>query len=369
MKVVVTGTRGIYGIQGGVETHCEELYPRLVELGCDVTVLRRSCYVRDDNRIDWYKGIRIIDTYAPHSKALEAIIHTALAVIKARLFGADIVHIHAVGPGLCVPLARLLGMRVIATNHGPDYDRQKWGKLARTILKMGEWCQAKFSHKVIVISPVIADILAKKYGREDTVLIPNGVNKPKKATEFGYLQGLGLEPKRYVLCVGRFVPEKGFDLIIKAWEQMTLEQKRGCKLVIAGDADHKTDYSRELKALANRCTDVVLTGFIKGDKLNQIFSGATLFAMPSYHEGLPIALLEAMSYDLDVLASDIPADRLPELDKDGDFFACGDSDALRRTLMGKLANGQKERHHDLSRYDWDSIAKATYQEYEKLMRL
>ncbi len=368
MKVVVTGTRGIYGIQGGVETHCEELYPRLVEIGCDVTVLRRSCYVREDNQISQYKGIRIIDTYAPHSKALEAIVHTALAVIKARLLGADIVHIHAVGPGLCVPLARLLGMRVIATNHGPDYDRQKWGKLARTILKMGEWCQAKFSHTVIVISPVIAEILASRYYRKDTVLIPNGVNKPHKATSFDYLQALGLEHKHYVLCVGRFVPEKGFDLIIKAWEEMPQEQKRGCKLVIAGDADHETDYSRELKALAKGSADVVLTGFIKGDRLNQIFSGATLFAMPSYHEGLPIALLEAMSYDLDVLASDIPADRLPELDEKEDFFTCGDRDDLRRALGEKLAHIQLERHHDLSRYDWNSIAKATYQEYEKLMK-
>ncbi|MGN1257622.1 MAG: glycosyltransferase family 4 protein, partial [Candidatus Limisoma sp.] len=152
MKVVVTGTRGIPDILGGVETHCEELFPRISDLGIDVTVIRRSCYVSPENRRDRYKGVSLVDVYAPRRKSLEAIVHTFLAIVKARRLNADIVHIHAIGPSLMAPLARLLGMKVVTTHHGPDYDRKKWGFLAKTMLKAGEWCGAHFSNEVIVIS-------------------------------------------------------------------------------------------------------------------------------------------------------------------------------------------------------------------------
>ena len=152
MKIVVIGTRGIPNILGGVETHCEELFPRIAAKGHDVTVIRRTPYVEENNRIAEFKGVKLVDVYAPRKKSIEAIIHTFLAVVKARRLNPDVLHVHAIGPAIMVPFARLLGMKVVMTNHGPDYDRQKWGRLAKTVLKAGESFGTRFSNRVIVIS-------------------------------------------------------------------------------------------------------------------------------------------------------------------------------------------------------------------------
>ena len=363
MKVVVIGTRGIPNIQGGVETHCEELYPRLVNMGCDVTILRRSCYVTPDNQITKFKGVNLVDVYAPHKKSLEAIVHSMWCVIKARMLNPDVVHVHAIGPGLCIPFARLLGLKVVSTNHGPDYDRKKWGKLAKTMLRFGEWCQAHFSNEVIVISRVIADILEKNYGRKNTNLVFNGVPIPIKAAKCDYISSLGLESKKYVLALGRFVEEKGFYHLIDAWEKVS--NKNGYKLVIAGDADHEDDYSRRLKDLAKE-KGTVLTGFIKGEKLNEILTNAGLFVLPSSHEGLPISLLEAMSYNIDSLVSDIPANKIPSLSLE-DFFRCGDINDLKESLQRKIETIQLNRIYDLTPYNWDIIATQTLEVYKKVL--
>ena len=188
MKIVVIGTRGIPDILGGVETHCEELFPRIAAMGHDVTIIRRSPYVTDYNRIPSYKGVRLIDVKAPRKKSLEAIIHTFRAVLKARSLHPDVLHVHAIGPALMVPFARLLGMKVVMTNHGPDYDRQKWGRLAKAVLRTGERMGTCYSNAVIVISTVIADILSTKYGRTDTDLIFNGVNRPVKSKSKSWLE-------------------------------------------------------------------------------------------------------------------------------------------------------------------------------------
>ncbi len=361
MKVVVTGTRGIPRIQGGVETHCEQLYPRLVRLGCDVTVLRRSCYVTDDNRADDYRGVHLLDVYAPRRKSLEAIVHTFLAIVKAWRSGADVVHIHAIGPALLVPLARLLGLKVVCTNHGPDYERQKWGRAARMMLRAGEWCQARFAHRIISISNVITDILCERYGRTEGVeLIYNGVERPSLAVSTDYVCSLGLTPGQYVVALARFVPEKRLDRLVTAFAQC---ESAGWQLVLAGDADHPDEYSETLKRLA-REHGVVLTGFIRGERLNQLMSHAAVFALPSTHEGLPISLLEAMSYGLDVIASDIPANRLPQLEDD-DFFTVDDVDALSAMLTRKIA-APRRREYDLSPYDWDNIAARTLEVYRSL---
>ena len=362
MKIVVTGTRGIPAILGGVETHCEELYPRLAAMGHDVTVIRRSSYVTDNNRISEYRGVKLLDVYAPRRKSIEAIIHTTLAVFKARTLNPDLLHIHAVGPSLLVPLARLLGMKVVMTNHGPDYDRQKWGKLAKTVIKTGERFGTRWSNKVIVISKVIADILKRNYGYTGSRLIFNGVNPPEKSTSTTYLDSLGIIPGKYILTIGRFVKEKGFHDLIKAYSRLG---DCGYQLVIAGDADHEDNYSRELKQLAAD-NGVILTGFIKGEPLNEVMTNAALFVLPSYHEGLPISLLEAMSYNLDVVVSDIPANRLDNLEP-GDFFHAGDVDALASAIGRKLAAHTGSRTYDLTPYDWDNIARQTEQVYKEIL--
>lgn len=362
MKIVVTGTRGIPGIQGGVETHCEELFPRLSAMGFDITVIRRSCYVNDN--LSTFKGVSLKDVYAPRSKAFEAIVHTFLAVVAARRMNADVIHIHAIGPAIMVPFARMLGLKVVMTHHGPDYNRKKWGRIARMILRTGERCGVKFSSHVIVISDVINNLIKKRYNRYDATLIFNGVNRPVKSTATDYIGSLGLETGKYVIALGRFVAEKGFHDLIDAFNE-TEASKSGYKLVIAGDADHEDDYSQALKAKANDA-GAILPGFIKGERLNELMSNASLFVLPSYHEGLPIALLEAMSYDLDVLTSDISANMIGELSAD-DHFPVGDVQALACSIDRKLNNAATPRRYDLSRYDWDNIAIKTSDIYSKLV--
>lgn len=383
MKIVVAGTRGIPGIQGGVETHCEELYPRIASLGHTVTVIRRSCYLTDvqkqpeqadtsGKKWQMYKGVRLLDVFAPRRKSIEAIVHTFLAVLAARRLRPDVLHIHAIGPSLMVPLARLLGMKVVTTNHGPDYDRGKWGRLAKKVLRTGEKWGAKRSNRVIVISKVISDILASNYGRTDTQLIYNGVPEARKSANTDYLDSLGLQQGGFVLALGRFVPEKNFHLLVKAWEQSGLAAK-GYKLVIAGDADHEDEFSRTLKRDAAQA-GVVLTGFIKGERLCQLLTHARLFVLPSSHEGLPISLLEAMSYSLDVLVSDIPANKIAQLSAD-DFFHLemsegseqGNIDRLSVGLVRKMSAGNICRTYDLSPYNWDHIAQQTLQVYASLL--
>lgn len=371
MKIVVTGTRGIPDISGGVETHCENLYPRIAAMGHDVTVIRRRCYVTDKNRNPenvtdgkgntMYKGVKLVDLYTPRKKSLEAMIHTFLAVIKAKRMKADVLHVHAIGPSIMVPMARLLGMKVVMTNHGPDYDRGKWGRLAKMVLKTGEKWGTRFSNRVIVISTVIADILRTNYGREDTDLIYNGVNTPPASTSTDYIGSLGLEKGKYIVTIGRFVQEKGFHDLIEAYKRLGLKD---IKLAIAGDSDHPDQYSEGLKA-QGREAGVVFTGFIKGQKLNELGQNAALFVLPSYHEGLPIALLEAMSERLDVVVSDIPANRISELEE-GDFFPVGDVDALAAKIKEKLERGATPRTYDLTNYNWDRIAEATVKLYEEV---
>lgn len=361
MRIVVIGTRGIPEIQGGVETHCQELYPRLAAMGHDVTVIRRTPYVTDDNRITEYKGVRLIDVYAPRRKSLEAIVHTTLAVIRARAMRPDILHIHAIGPAIMTPLARLLAMRTVMTNHGPDYDRKKWGPLAKRMLRLGERLGTRYASRVIVISQVIAGILRRDYGRTAGVeLIYNGVNAPHISGRTDYIESLGLRPRGYIVALGRFVEEKGFHDLINAWQISGL-QAEGIALAIAGDADHPDDYSERLKRQAGDA-GVVLTGFIRGERLSQLMANAALYCIPSYHEGLPIALLEAMSYGLDAAVSDIPANRISAI-SDTDLFTPGDIHALAQLLRSKIAVAATPRHYDLTPYDWDDIARRTAQVY------
>lgn len=363
MHIVVIGTRGIPEIQGGVETHCQELYPHIVKLGHQVTVIRRTPYINDNNHISEYKGVHLIDVYAPRKKSFEAIIHTFLAVIKARRLKADILHIHAIGPALMTPFARLLGLKVVMTNHGPDYDRQKWSYPAKMMLKLGERFGSKYSNKIIVISKVISDIISSRYNRTDTNLIFNGVTLPVKSQKTDYIQSLGLTAGKYIVAVGRFVKEKGFHDLIEAFA--SLDDNYGYRLAIAGDADHPDEYSEHLKKEAIK-KGVVLTGFIRGEKMNQLMTNAAIFVIPSYHEGLPFSLLEAMSFNLDVIASDIPANKLDCLNSD-DFYNTGNIISLKNKIQQRLSNGYRTREYNLDAYHWPDIARQTCDVYNALL--
>lgn len=362
MKVVVTGTRGIPNVLGGVETHCEELFPRIAAKGVDVTVIRRSSYVHD--ALTEWNGVQLVDVATPKKKSFEAIIHTFRAILKAKKLHADIVHIHAIGPALLVPFARLLGMKVVFTHHGPDYDRDKWGTAAKTMLKLGERMGTKFANEVIVISEVINDILVRKYGRRDCHLVYNGVPAPDRVLETDYLSELGVAPHTYVFAMGRFVPEKNFHHLIRAFAAL---RQQKYKLVLAGDADFADEYSRELKLLA-RENGVVLTGFVKGKKLHELLTHARCFVLPSSHEGLPIALLEAMSYDLPVIVSDIPANLEVGLGYEC-YFRTGDEMQLAEKLRLLLDKEYHPVNYPMDEYNWDTIADQVVDVYRKCINV
>jgi len=366
MKIFVTGTRGIPDIPGGVEKHCQELYPRLIAEGHEVILATRTPYI--EGRLDSWRGVKLCHIFAPRKKSIEAIVHTFLSILKARSLGPDVVHIHAIGPAIMVPFARLLGLKVVITNHGPDYDRQKWDRSAKFVLRLGEKVGGMFANEVIVISNVIADIISKRCGRESN-LIYNGVPLPHKSDATDFLQKCGIVPGIYILAVARFVPEKGLHDLIEAF----LQVEGDVQLVIAGDADHESDYSRELKEVAKKDSRIVLTGYITGEDLNQVYSHARLFVLPSYHEGLPICLLEAMSYGLPVLVSDIPANMEVDLPVER-FFKCGNTDELHKkikALVEKPLTSEEQRHtrdQISSKYNWDLIANQTLDVYRRALR-
>ena len=238
MKIVVTGTRGIPNIMGGVETHCEELFPRIASLGYDVTVIRRKSYVHDT--LSEWKGLKLVDVETPKKKSFEAIIHTFRATLMAKRLGADIIHIHAIGPALVIPFAKLMGLKVVFTHHGPDYDRDKWGFAAKTMLKLGEKMGCKFADHVIVISDVIKNLIAQRCGRTKNVhLIYNGVPELEICDYPDYFKELGIEKGKYILGMCRFVPEKHLHDLVDAYVKLKDEHRiqDGIRLVLAGDTD------------------------------------------------------------------------------------------------------------------------------------
>ena len=354
MKIVVTGTRGIPNIMGGVETHCEELFPRIAKRGFDVTVIRRTNYVKD-GLTEW-KGVKLVNIDSPKKKSFEAIIHTFRAINEAKRLKADILHIHAIGPALLVPYAKMLGMKVVFTHHGPDYDRDKWGFTAKMMLKLGERMGCMFADEVIVISDVIRNLIKRKYNRTNHVhLIYNGVSQPEICDYPEYFNELGIEKGKYILGMCRFVPEKNLHHLVEAFTKIkSRNEAEDIKLVLAGDTDFEDDYSRNLKEMARK-NGAVLTGFIKGKKLHSLLTNCLCYCLPSSHEGLPIALLEAMSYGVKVIVSDIPANKevgLPE----SDYFPVGNVDALTEKLKTVMNQPPQHIDYDMKKYDWEKIA-------------
>lgn len=365
MKIIVLGTRGIPDIPGGVETHCEELYPRMVKDGLnEIIVVCRSCYVKN-KELKQYKNVSLKVIYAPRNRYLESIVHTFISILYTATKRPDVVHIHAVGPNILTPLARLLGLKVVMTHHGPDYKRLKWNRFAKKFLKVGEWAGVRFANKVIVISDEIKNQISEKYNRKDSVLIPNGVPKPPTIiSDTDYLSNLGLAKKQYIFTLGRFVPEKGFHYLINAFKKSSISKNH--KLVIAGDADHEDPYSAELKVQA-KDNDVMLTGFIKGSKLEELFANAGLFVLPSFYEGLPISLLEAMSYGLPILASDIPANTQVHLPQSS-YFEVGNEDELVNKFNAIVLNNNTGKiEYAMGDYDWELIADKTLNAYKSIL--
>lgn len=359
MKICVLGTRGFPKIQGGVEKHCESLYP-LFDENIDFIVFRRKPYI---NSPLTYPYIRFIDLPSTKIKGVEAILHSFLATIVSIFHRPDIVHIHNIGPALFSPLLRLFGIKIVLTYHSPNYEHAKWGLLAKCLLRLSEKIAVDTSDAILFVNRYQMEKMRKSYVsiRTKSYYVPNGIPDviPTKNTD--YIESLGLSPEKYVIGVGRITPEKGFDLLIRSFESI---QNEDFKLVIVGGVETESNYFRKLKE-STKTDRVIFTGYIYGENLSQIYSHAALYVLSSYNEGFPLVLLEAMKYNLDVLVSDIPATHLVKLDS-GDYFKVGDATDLATMLQAKIKN-IRERYYDLSKFDWREIAKQVTEIYINML--
>ena len=366
MKIAVLGTRGIPDIMGGIETHCQQLYPRIVERGAMVVIFARKAYTPQKTPYR-YKRVQVVPVYAPKISGLETFVHTFRCLYKVLAWKPDIVHLHAIGPSFVAPIFRLAGLKVVYTHHGQDYNRAKWGWFAKAILRISEFVGTKFSNRAIVISDLLEQWLKKKFHCKTTVRINNGVTLlpplPEDKTK-KWLGKYGLEGKRYIFALGRFVKEKGFHDLIAAYKKAGLKD---VSLVIAGTADFRSDYANRMKAAAAE-VGAILPGFIHGEELQVIFENASLFVIPSYHEGLPIALLEALGYNRNVVASDIPANMEVPLPEEC-FYELGDVEELAEKMRHFMEKPVQRDFKQIVRehYDWDKIADQTMNVYKSLM--
>jgi glycosyltransferase involved in cell wall biosynthesis len=279
-----------------------------------------------------------------------------------------VVHVHGIGPALVTPLLRLMGLRVVVTHHGEDYNREKWGFAARNILRAGEVLGMRFANKRIAVSRSIEKLITAKYGRPCEV-IPNGVQFSELPLQSDKVVELGLQPGRYIVAVGRLVPEKRQLDLLRAFREARLQ---GWKLAIVGRIDHKNKYADLLASEAENSDDVVMTGFQNGETLRQLYAHAGLFVLPSSHEGLPIVLLEALSYGIPVLVSDIPSN-MEVITDPAHIFKMGDIQDLSKKLTALTAqkvdmtNRETARRDNIRRYDWTDIALRTATTYGDLV--
>ncbi|MFC0534083.1 glycosyltransferase family 4 protein [Phytohabitans kaempferiae] len=360
LSIAMIGQKGMPATYGGVERHVEELGSRLVSYGHSVTVFCRDSY--GDLTTETHRGVRLHRVRTVASKHLDAIVHSAASTVVAMRRRPDVVHYHGLGPGLVAPLPRFLSRaRVVLTVHGLDHTRAKWGRAARSVLNTAYWFSGHVPDARIAVSRGLAAHYDAKFGRL-TRYQPNGVNPARRAPAEQITERYGLTPGRYILLVGRLVPEKAADLLVRAFRRLPGD----LKLAVVGGSSYTDDFVAHLKATAAGDPRVVFTGFAYGDLLAELYSHAAVFVQPSHVEGLPLTLLEAASYALPVVASDI-SPHVEVLERDGPghrLFRDGDEDDLVRALTRALADPRAERAgaaglHErvMAHYSWDAAAR------------
>lgn len=361
IRIIALGLRGIPNVAGGIETHASELYPRLQALGSEVIVLGRNPYRPKGAPTHW-RGLTVRWISSPKLEGVEALVHTFLGVLYAAVRRPDVLHIHAVGPWLFAPLAKLFGLKVVVTHHGQDYLREKWHAPARALLRLGERLGMAFADDVIVISRSIVDVAHHKYHRV-AHLIPNGVADLKPVESTSLLEKYSLTRRRYVIQVSRLVPEKRQLDLITAFKAAQLP---GWKLLLVGGAQGSQRYADLVREHCGSDSSIINTGFLSGPEVQELLSHAGIFALPSSHEGLPISLLEAMRLGTPIVASDIPANRETGLE-DSCYFPVGDTFELAQRLRSLASATPAERaliaerlRVSCMRYDWDEIAESTF---------
>jgi glycosyltransferase involved in cell wall biosynthesis len=362
LRVTMLGIRGFPHVQGGAEKHVEKLSCALTTLGCEVEAIVRSGYV-DKTRKRW-RGIALTPLWAPRISGLEAFVHSFLGVIRAAVERPDVLHIHSIGPALFTPLARALGLRVIVTHHVLNYENDKWGALARGILRFGESAGMKFANGRIAVSEGLARQMARDYGISVNA-IPNGIDKPRVIETTGTLAAFGLTPGRYALNVARIDEQKRQLDLVAAYARL---KSPSWRLALVGGADYSSPYAKAVAAAARETPGVVMLGHQSGDALAELYSHAGVFVLPSSHEGQPIAVLEAASYGLSLILSDIAAHRELAL-ASARLVAVGDTTALADQLDAFFAEAApermaaSERGRVLAKHDWLNIARQTLAVY------
>ncbi len=369
LRVAMIGQKGYPPVGGGIERHVAELAGRLVARGFAVDVYSRPHYSRVCGDTD-IPGLRVLRVPSLPTKHLDAFSHTFLSSLDALRRGTDIIHYHALGPGLLAWMPRVFsGKRVVVTVHGLDWQREKWGRFAREVLKLGEAASCRFPHRTIVVSRALQAHFQAQRGVA-TAYIPNGITPPSPlGPELLRAEGL---PEAYVLFAARLVPEKGLHLLLEAHAQLPAELRRAFPLVVAGDAGFTRGYAQRLREQAH--PEVRFLGFVHGPLLESLFANATVMVLPSTLEGLSITLLEAMSHGRCCLVSDIP----PNVEAAGGcaaVFASGDAGSLHRELAGLLQAegrradlGARARVHAVANYSWDTVADQTATLYRRLCK-
>ncbi len=354
--------------EGGVEVVVTELARRMAALGHEVTCYDRSGKdvmtgegTQGERIVD---GVRVVPVRTVDAKGLAALSSSFFATLAAIKDKPDVIHYHAEGPCVPLPLARRAGIRTVATIHGLDWQRAKWGKLASSYIKLGEKNAARYADEVIVLSRSAQSYFRDTYGRE-AIVIPNGVAPKEPVSARVIEERWGLTKGSYVLFLGRLVPEKRPELLIEAFRQIETEKR----LVIAGGGSDTSEYETELHCIAEGDPRILFTGFVQGAELAELYSNAYCYVLPSDVEGMPMSLLEAMSYGRCCITSDIPecADVLANA---GISFLYGDAGALGEALASVLADpgraaelGRGARRRVEVEYDWDPVVERTLEIY------
>lgn len=360
----MVGSRGIPVVYSGIETALEQVCPRLVARGHEVTVYCRNRYSHIPST---YQGVKLKKLPSINSKHLDTLSHVFLSLMNSLVKSFDIIHLHAIGPGFLSFLPKLKGTKVAVTVHGLDWQRAKWSRFAQFCLKTGERSAALFADRIIVVSKVLRDYFQKSYGIK-AHYIPNGtvipVLKPAKA-----IKKLGLKENSYIIFVARLVPEKGCHYLIQAFNELDTK----LKLVIVGDASYDSNYAKMLKE-SSRNKNIIFTGFLSGEFLEELWSNAYLYVLPSEIEGLAISLLEAMSYGKCVVTSDIP-ENLEVSDDYGYSFQNKNYKDLKRVLQKLLAEpdtvystGKKAGKYIRQKFSWDIIVDQLEELYISILK-
>lgn len=370
MKIAMIGHKRIPSREGGVEIVVEELSKRLVEQGHQVDVYnRKGKNVQDKNadknkkKIKNYKGINLITIPTINKKGIDALLYSFLATIKALFGKYDVLHYHAEGSCAMLWIPHLFKKKIVVTIHGLDWKRSKWGGFASKYIKFGEKMAVKYADEIIVLSKGVQKYFKDTYQR-NTNFIPNGVNKPEIREVNIIKRKYQLEKDSYILFLARIVPEKGLHYLIDAFEQIQTDKK----LVIAGGASHTSDYLEEIRKKTSKDGRIIMTGFVQGEELEEMFSNCYLYCLPSDIEGMPISLLEAMSYGCRCLVSDIE-ENTQITQEYASSFKKGSVEDLKLKLKKSFNDKEQFALEEMTKYifdiyNWNKIAKDT----EKLYR-